>query len=398
MASNPLISLKTQTPNIAGTFQNVLTTLQGIESLKQAPMKNRLLQAQTQQAEAQAGTSRQQAFDEATKSRVAGIAGMAQEAIPALQNGDMAGARAAVLARVEQAQRAGLPMDEWQEAMTLLESDPATFMQRGQQAIDLHQRMNPSDTKYQFGSTDTVKDEAGNLFTVVPRNNPTTGATETNLSPVGHSNQPQGKLSRVSSLGLTAQEQVQQKAKEAAATSGAEFEQKIKYAPMIEKSVVEARKLAEKKGEAFTELNQMEAALPGLQEAVSNLKSLAPIATHTLVGRGFNTLAKEMGFGATEGATARAKFISIIDNQVLPLLKPTFGAAFTVQEGENLKATMGDPNKSPSEKMAALDAFIAQKERDIRTKKSEIKGLDAMQPSTAQPAGLQPTVIDWNDL
>ena len=91
-----------------------------------------------------------------------------------------------------------------------------------------------------------------------------------------------------------------------------------------------------------------------------------------MAGRVFDFAVKESGFGSTEGATARAKFIAIINNQVLPLLKPTFGGSFTVSEGDELKATMGDPNATPEEKMAALDAFIDQKQRDIRTKQAQL--------------------------
>jgi len=81
---------------------------------------------------------------------------------------------------------------------------------------------------------------------------------------------------------------------------------------------------------------------------------------------------KESGFGSTEGANARAKFIAIINNQVLPLLKSTFGAAFTEREGDTLKATMGDPNASPEQKMIQLEAFIDQKVRDIQSKQREV--------------------------
>ena len=92
---------------------------------------------------------------------------------------------------------------------------------------------------------------------------------------------------------------------------------------------------------------------------------------------------KQSGFGATKGATARAKFIAIVNNQVLPLLKETFGAAFTFQEGESLKATMGDPDASAEEKMVQLDAFIAQKMRDIETKQRQLS-----QPATTQPSSV----------
>lgn len=163
---------------------------------------------------------------------------------------------------------------------------------------------------------------------------------------------------------------------------GRKAEEKLKrqlaLKPQIEAAVSKARAIATDKGEAFTELNQMQAALPSLRSTVDSLRELAPIATSTLGGRVFNTVVKEAGFGATKGATARAKFIAIVNNQVLPLLKPTFGAAFTVQEGEALKATLGDPNASPDEKMAQLDAFIEQKVRNIEAKQTQL------QPETQQ--------------
>lgn len=69
---------------------------------------------------------------------------------------------------------------------------------------------------------------------------------------------------------------------------------------------------------------------------------------------------------------ARTAYIAMVDNQVLPLLKQTFGAAFTVQEGERLRNTLGDPDKSPKEKRFILDAFIKQKIKDIKSLKREL--------------------------
>ncbi len=105
---------------------------------------------------------------------------------------------------------------------------------------------------------------------------------------------------------------------------------------------------------------------------VDKLRELAPIATSTFGGRVFDTAVKELGFGATEGATASAKFGAMVNNQVLPLLKPTFGAAFTRPEGDALRATMGDIKASVEEKMATLDAFMEQKQRDIETKQRQL--------------------------
>ena len=64
--------------------------------------------------------------------------------------------------------------------------------------------------------------------------------------------------------------------------------------------------------------------------------------------------------------------IAIVDNQILPLLKQTFGPAFTDQEGESLKATLGDPDATPDEKMAQLDAFIDAKMRALETQEREL--------------------------
>lgn len=69
----------------------------------------------------------------------------------------------------------------------------------------------------------------------------------------------------------------------------------------------------------------------------------------------------------TEGAIARAQYTATIDNYILPLLKQTFGAAFTAVEGERLRATLGNEDLSPQEKQAALNAFISAAEREIRT-------------------------------
>lgn len=148
--------------------------------------------------------------------------------------------------------------------------------------------------------------------------------------------------------------------------------QVAKSRSIIEASIIEAKAVATRRGEVLTDLGQAKAALPGLNNAIGKLRDLAPIATHTLGGKLFDLAAKELGYGGTKGATAQAKFISIINNQVLPLLKPTFGGSFSVQEGESLKATMGDPDATPQEKLAQLDAFIDQKMRDIEAKQIEI--------------------------
>jgi hypothetical protein len=161
----------------------------------------------------------------------------------------------------------------------------------------------------------------------------------------------------------------------------------LRFKPAIQAAVKLAEEEARAQGETLTTLKRAEAALPGLLETVETLKQLAPIATSTLGGKVFDTVVKESGFGATEGATARAKFIAIVANQVLPLLRDTFGAAFTKAEGDELKATMGDPDASPAQKIAQLEAFITQKRRSIETSEREV----APPPATTAPPAAPPS-------
>jgi len=156
------------------------------------------------------------------------------------------------------------------------------------------------------------------------------------------------------------------------ATEGEKLKQQRKHKPAIAALVKLAEKEATERGDTLTSLQRSKAALPGLLDAVSQLKELSQLATSTFGGKVFDFAVKQTGFGSTKGATSRVKFIAIVNNQVLPLLKETFGAAFTAQEGEALKATMGDPDASPEEKMAQLDAFIAQKTRDIETRERQL--------------------------
>lgn len=138
-------------------------------------------------------------------------------------------------------------------------------------------------------------------------------------------------------------------------------------------------------GETAVNLEQQQAALPTLMTTVDKLGKLGEIATYTKTGQARDTALRELGLPVTKGANARAEYIATVDNQVLPLLRQTFGAAFTQKEGESLKATLGDPNKSPSEKDAMLKSFITQKQANIATTQRELQGLSNSQ-SGAAPA------------
>ena len=136
----------------------------------------------------------------------------------------------------------------------------------------------------------------------------------------------------------------------------------------VEKDLTGAERdktLGKDQGEAAALYQSMTSKMPGLRQVVGQLDKLTEEATYTWAGRAWDEARKQFGMDPRAEAVARAQYTAIVDNQILPLLRDTFGAQFTVAEGESLRATLGDPNKSPAEKKAVLQAFVDQKERDI---------------------------------
>jgi len=137
---------------------------------------------------------------------------------------------------------------------------------------------------------------------------------------------------------------------------------------------------AKSETETTASLAEMKARLPRLNEVVGELSELGKTATYTIAGRALNTGKRELGMSVGEGAVARAEYISKVDSEVLPLLRSTFGAAFTAVEGESLKATLGAPNASPEEKDAVLRSFIDNKIKQIGVEENKLKNLQGIKP------------------
>lgn len=121
------------------------------------------------------------------------------------------------------------------------------------------------------------------------------------------------------------------------------------------------------------EYNNMNSKLPELEESVKMLNQLGKNATYTTAGKGLNLFRKEFGLDPTQSAVDRAAYIAMIDNQILPLLRDTFGAQFTEREGNTLRKTLGDADATPEEKEAQLDAFIRQKRKSIESKARKLQ-------------------------
>ena len=154
--------------------------------------------------------------------------------------------------------------------------------------------------------------------------------------------------------------------KEDIATREAEVD--LKYRPQIKAAEAEA---AAKVGKEI-ELGERKATLPELKATLSDLDSFANDATYTLAGQAYDIGRTQLGMDASPGAIARTEYDTTISNVILPLLRQTFGAAFTAKEGDSLRATLGDINATPEQKQAAIRSFITQAERSIKSKEREL--------------------------
>lgn len=348
------------------------------------PLQEQALQQQVDTGQVVLDDQRRDAL---TKSVVEGAAIVK----PFVDRGDFQGAMQQLLLRKSQLESAGLNTSNTDEAIQLLQTNPEQFI-------------NSMNTLVEFGfQSGILNPTAGNVpaelqaFNALTENLSEEESERARRIKLGLEPRAVGSsdITTATTGGLTETVAGSREIIKEAEGRGAEtgkLSAQLKLKPMVQAAIKEAESQAAARGETLTALARSEAALPGLEATVAELKRLAPLATSTLTGRAFNTIAKELGFGGTEGATARASFIAIVNNQVLPLLRETFGAAFTAQEGESLKATMGDPNASPEEKIAQLDAFIAQKYRDIQTKQAE---LDRSAASDDLPEGITEEDVEF---
>ena len=281
MAIDPRISLAVQGPNVGAAFQNALTNVQNIQrgqrEAELQPLRNQLLQAQTQQAQTSADTARDQ-------QRFASVAQGALEIQPSLVRSIETSNTAEVeslltnrIASLQARQQAGENVDanDSIEALQILKTQgPQALLNSANDAISAGQRLGvisaPGEgvANIGFGAQQTFKDEKGNLFFGTQRRNPTTGAVESALSPVSGSGEPEGQLSLVSSLGQTAAEKQASTVATAAESEAGKLAAQLETKPTI-KATEEAQTQAIKKsGQAFDRLEKIGVAISNIDEGI----------------------------------------------------------------------------------------------------------------------------------
>lgn len=148
---------------------------------------------------------------------------------------------------------------------------------------------------------------------------------------------------------------------------------KLQYAAPIESQKV----IGTAQGNAKVGLANAQASMPQMYNTIGDLEKLAQAATYTVGGQAYNSVVRQLGLPMTEGANARAEFMSRVNNYLIPSLKQNFGNRITNMEINAQKNMFADPNLSPSEKIAQFKAFVAQKEEGLSTDQGLVSALGA---------------------
>jgi hypothetical protein len=381
--ANPNILLNGLRP--AQGVQSAMLGAQQGNQIAQMPMRNRLLEAQTQGAELSNQAAEQQMTRQQAEFMLKDAAIDAMK-IKELAQTDPMRAQVAIAQRIKKIQdRGGDPSDTLGVRQALIDGNMAVFNAELDAVINGAQQTGLLNNG---SNIPTAIQDRNDLISRLPKD------AQGNLLPVEQMNAEQkaiaveaGLIPRAGVVTGTQREATDPALGEqvtsyvsgqAGAKSGASEQAKsdvqLEMKPKIQSAIKEAETIAKERGEALSSFGRAQAAMPGLQEVVGKLKALADVATYTVGGKAFDTVSRQLGFGATEGSTARAKMESLVDNQVLPLLRDTFGAAFTAAEGDRLRNAMMNPDSAPEEKKAQLDTFLEQKMRDLEAKEAELGG------------------------
>jgi len=238
MAIDTRLPLAVRGIDTGAAFKNALQNVQGIRSLQQIPLRNELLQAQTQ-------TAQGQALQQQQLNRIRSVSLAADELLPDLKANDIDAVRSKLLQRKSRlvqdnaANNTAIPTNDTDEALATLEQPGGIQLltQQAEQAIQIGQR---------FGVLKAPSAASRDKFIGTPVRIERDG--QTFLS--GIVQRPDGSFTRqdvplegelVSTLGETAAGQVQTAIQQAGGVEAAKLEQQLVTQPQITTAVETAK-------------------------------------------------------------------------------------------------------------------------------------------------------------
>jgi hypothetical protein len=146
----------------------------------------------------------------------------------------------------------------------------------------------------------------------------------------------------------------------------------------------EAKNVAETQQKA----KALEANMPAFEEMAKQLNEVGKDSTYTLAGQGYDWVIRNLGLGATKGAEARERYKQIVNNELLPKLRETFGGQLSDAERENLLATLGNVDLTPQEREQAVKSFVESKKRQLEGYKRQLGQTESQTQKQDDPLGI----------
>ena len=141
----------------------------------------------------------------------------------------------------------------------------------------------------------------------------------------------------------------------------------LEFKPQIARESSQATAEGTRLGGNVADYQDFMASVPALENTANTLYAIADRATYTMTGQAANAFQRQLGFNPGDDAAARSYYTNLIRDEILPILKATFGGQFSVEEGKWLLATLGDANASPIEKKAAIQARVDSWKNHVNT-------------------------------
>jgi hypothetical protein len=238
----------------------------------------------------------------------------------------------------------GLPTQGFDEVLSLF-SNPAALKAK---STEIRKALEPQlktifggDNQAQFGGQIQVKDEAGNIFFATTARDPSSGAAQTVLSPIGNDPnlKPQGQVQVVGQFGETGDERTTRAVEQSRGVTAASEEEK-RASDLIDRGVAAA------------------------ESTSTTRRALALLDTVETGGPEAFALAVKQQFGI-EGAD-EGELSNTLGKSVLSQLRETFGAAFTENEGARLQRIEASFNKSPATNKRLLQQVLRIQENVAR--------------------------------
>lgn len=363
MALNPNIPLSARPSDLSQLGQSVSRGIDNTARIQQTRQQGQLNEQQLLQNKFNALDERQQRV---TRSLVQGAASV--ESL--VDSNDDEAIEFSLNQRIERLNELGIDTSDTQRELQIFRDNPNLFKSNVKNAVNFGKRLGILKTQT---AANIAGGATGILVDRLRQENPDLSFDDA-LFQVQTGNRQgvrsqQGEISQIEGLSEARSNIARE---EARAKETGKLEAQLELEPSVSRAVEIAKTVGGEDAVKISELNSRIAGLPRLRQVVDELMALGRDATFTKAGQAADIFRREAGLPVGKGAIARTAFISKIDNEILPLLRQTFGAQFTEREGQSLKSTLGDPNKSPVEKEAVLKTFIATKIGQIETLQRQI--------------------------